>query len=501
MGNTEMRPVYDPTLEDEQRDSSGSGGGTAASEPIHCPKEITKTYETADGTITISSTPPFTQVPAPVLPMYVPPARSTKPGCTLTEGSKPVTPPLSSGNQTDSTNTDTGTSPSRTPPIPSRTPSPTETPISTTPTPTTSPVTPTTTPPTPTTPPQTPPTQTTPTTPASSLTLPTTPLSPIPNPRPLQRPRGVVCPPFSREAILRSGARPPESSLARREASFFSRLDKWDGNASNARFLFKDLPDTLRAYAWRTVTGSATLERKNTGVFDCLVQLGCKPEVESQIQKDISRTLPGNEYFKEGMDGHIGLCNVLRAYATLDPVVGYCQGMSYLAAHLLLFLEEERAFWLLVQMMKVHCLRGFFDDNVPLLRLCLYCLDRLIQIILPKLFGHLKCISLTPLLFASNWFPTLFTYNFPIDVTKRVWDMFFVEGLMWLFKVALAILQIHQDQLLKVGFDQAVELLKTCGSRVEVNTLLKAASTVPLTPEMIASIREEITPETELSYL
>ena len=87
-----------------------------------------------------------------------------------------------------------------------------------------------------------------------------------------------------------------------------------------------------------------------------------KAEDEQQIQKDIHRTFPKHIFFREqgGMgcvpmvtmamqqyDASDLLCsqtalfNTLKAYAVYDKKVGYCQGMGFIIALLLLYMGEE----------------------------------------------------------------------------------------------------------------------------------------------------------------
>lgn len=55
------------------------------------------------------------------------------------------------------------------------------------------------------------------------------------------------------------------------------------------------------------------------------------------IQRDINRTFPAHDYFKEaGGLGQDSLYRMSKAYAVYDSEVGYCQGLSFLAATLLL---------------------------------------------------------------------------------------------------------------------------------------------------------------------
>ena len=67
------------------------------------------------------------------------------------------------------------------------------------------------------------------------------------------------------------------------------------------------------------------------------------------ITKDLHRQFPCHEMFAtQGGWGQKNLYNVLIAYATHNPDVGYCQAMAPLAAVLLMHMPEEQAFWSLV---------------------------------------------------------------------------------------------------------------------------------------------------------
>lgn len=66
-------------------------------------------------------------------------------------------------------------------------------------------------------------------------------------------------------------------------------------------------------------------------------------DVLDAIDKDVARTFPEHEYFSH-QPGHSSgqgdLQSVLRAYAALDPEVGYCQGLNFLAGCILLYCQD-----------------------------------------------------------------------------------------------------------------------------------------------------------------
>jgi hypothetical protein len=67
----------------------------------------------------------------------------------------------------------------------------------------------------------------------------------------------------------------------------------------------------------------------------------------------LNRTAPDVIEFESDIaEGKNRLYNILRAYANLDREIGYCQGMNFIAAMLLINIQdEEKAFWCLVSIM------------------------------------------------------------------------------------------------------------------------------------------------------
>jgi hypothetical protein len=73
------------------------------------------------------------------------------------------------------------------------------------------------------------------------------------------------------------------------------------------------------------------------------------------IRRDIARTYPEHEFFKEkdGL-GQESLFNVMKAYSLHDREVGYCQGSAFIVGLLLMQMPEEEAFAVVVKLMQVR---------------------------------------------------------------------------------------------------------------------------------------------------
>lgn len=110
---------------------------------------------------------------------------------------------------------------------------------------------------------------------------------------------------------------------------------------------------------------------------------------ENTILRDINRTFPAHKFFKESSgQGQDSLYKCSKAYAVYDEEVGYCQGLSFIAASLLLHMPEEEAFSVLVAVMFDYGLRDLYKLGFENLYLRLYQLNRLMKDQLPDLYEH-----------------------------------------------------------------------------------------------------------------
>lgn len=116
------------------------------------------------------------------------------------------------------------------------------------------------------------------------------------------------------------------------------------------------------------------------------------PVEEYRISKDINRTLPELGLFKQDIkSGQNKLYNVLKAYACYDNKLGYVQGMNYLAAMLLINVEDEvLAFWCLFYILFRKNWRKVYDDNTPKLMNFLKIVEERLGRNDPMLYRYLK---------------------------------------------------------------------------------------------------------------
>jgi len=191
-----------------------------------------------------------------------------------------------------------------------------------------------------------------------------------------------------------------------------------------------------------------------------------------------------------------------------DPKVGYCQGLPFIVAILLLNMPDEEAFSLLVRLMSVYDLQGHFLPEMPKLQLRLFQFDRLIEELLPVLHIHFLRQGIKSTMFCSQWFLTLFSYRFPLEVVFRIYDNCLANGIEAIFGYSVILLKKNEDALLGLKFD---EILAFMNSRLfdcylindeddqkeasvpkyKVDEFVQEAATLRITPFMLDCYRHE----------
>ena len=124
-----------------------------------------------------------------------------------------------------------------------------------------------------------------------------------------------------------------------------------------SKAIYAGIPAALRGMMWQLLSSSKDDDLELQ--YAKYLTLPCPSD--RAIRRDLSRTFPDQDYFKEAQGrGQESLYNVVKAYSLFDPECGYCQGMQFVVGPLLLNMPDEEAFSTFVRLMHNYDLRGHF---------------------------------------------------------------------------------------------------------------------------------------------
>ena len=254
----------------------------------------------------------------------------------------------------------------------------------------------------------------------------------------------------------------------------------------------KGIPDSLRSIVWQLFAGTDKLKEKN--LFENLNKQELDKDIEGVIIKDLDRTFPSCQLFKEkyGM-GQRKLYRVLSNYSKYNKVLGYVQGMGYLAAIFLLYMDEESAFYMLHSLVKNYGFEGLYKEGFPDLKKKFYVLLNLEKKYIPKIYDIFKRDGVFISIYASQWLLCLFAKDLKPNILVRIFDVFLFEGFKVIYRFALAFLKLKEKEFIsnKKGIFYSMNTIKLLFDNIDIDELFKVAFSFSLSRSHIKKYEEE----------
>ncbi|XP_036618952.1 TBC1 domain family member 14 isoform X2 [Trichosurus vulpecula] len=203
------------------------------------------------------------------------------------------------------------------------------------------------------------------------------------------------------------------------------------GNELNITHELYDICLARAKEKWRSLSAGAS-ETENEDTSFSAADREASLEL---IKLDISRTFPNLCIFQQ------------------------VQGMSFIAAVLILNLDTADAFIAFSNLLNKPCQMAFFRVDHGLMLTYFAAFEVFFEENLPKLFAHFKKHNLTPDIYLIDWIFTLYSKSLPLDLACRIWDVFCRDGEEFLFRTALGILKLFEDILTKMDFIHIAQFL------------------------------------------
>eukprot|EP01127_Copromyxa_protea_P022210 TRINITY_DN7880_c0_g1_i2.p1 TRINITY_DN7880_c0_g1~~TRINITY_DN7880_c0_g1_i2.p1 ORF type:complete len:500 (+),score=110.62 TRINITY_DN7880_c0_g1_i2:195-1502(+) len=166
-------------------------------------------------------------------------------------------------------------------------------------------------------------------------------------------------------------------------------------------------PENTEKSEEKILTNSSSTGNSKLAVFLATSSTSVKPKLKEPsitlISLDLPRTFPALSFFQVGGPLHHDLRRILEAFVCFRPELGYVQGMSYVAACLLLYLEEYPAYQCLCNILNTEILTSFYSMNIDKIDVYIRTFEYLLAARLPEVSKHLKKYNVTPHVFLIDW--------------------------------------------------------------------------------------------------
>jgi len=229
-------------------------------------------------------------------------------------------------------------------------------------------------------------------------------------------------------------------------------FDKNDIKLYKLLLLKNCIPQNFRGEFWYIISGAKKEKLNNPNYYFSLVNSFndyIKKFNESQIEKDINRTIREDSINSKIIKQK--LKNILISYSKRNQSIGYIQGFNFIVAKILQMLpDEEKAFWLFVQIIENILPIDFYSEMCGMMSdidilICLikekYIPNLINKLIKNDLISDLKDLIL-------KWFDSLFCINMNSNSQNAIWDILFCDGRIVLFKTAISLLKKITDKLI-----------------------------------------------------
>ena len=239
----------------------------------------------------------------------------------------------------------------------------------------------------------------------------------------------------------------------------------------------KGIPDSLRSHAWQLLANTNNL-MTNKNLFKDLDKEELDKETEITIIKDLDRTFPMCQLFKDKYGaGQRKLFHVLANYSKYNKKLGYVQGMGYLVAIFLIYMDEESSFYMLHSIVQNYGFEGLYAPGFPDLKKKFYVLLNLEKKFIPKIYDILKRDEVYASIYASEWFLCLFAKDLKPKILMRVIDVFLYEGYKVIYRFALAFLKMKEKSFInnKKGIFYSMNTMKQLFDDLDCDELFKVA--------------------------
>ena len=237
----------------------------------------------------------------------------------------------------------------------------------------------------------------------------------------------------------------------------------------------KGIPDNLRSNVWQLFADIKKFYKKD--LYKELNKQKLDENIEYIILKDLDRTYPSCQIFSDKYGGgQRKLYQVLSSFTKYQKEIGYVQGMSFISALFLTYMNEESSFFMLNSLMDKYDMKRIYLPGFPDLKKIFYVLLNLEKKYIPKIYNILKRDNVLPSFYATEWFVCLFSNDLNFNFVVRIFDTFLLEGFKIIYRFALTILKVKEKFFLESeSSEKTIEIIHMSINNIDIDNFFNIA--------------------------
>ena len=262
------------------------------------------------------------------------------------------------------------------------------------------------------------------------------------------------------------------------------------------------LPENARQYLWPLALGNelkiteelfdicCKQSRRNSSDIELSSLWQLTSSLLSSMELDIQRTVD-ESHLSPTLKGRANMKRdmlmVLEAFAQYRPDVGYVQGMTYISAVLLLYLDPAMAFICFVNLVSQDIFLSFFRFSSKRRDAFLTSIGVIVAAQHADMSAHLESLGITPDMYMVEWLVTLFARTLRFECITRLWDCYMLDGVSAIYRATLSVMTVLKPSIMAAtSLEDCLPVLKAGPRSITEAELFDAYSVVDINPDDVS---------------
>ena len=164
--------------------------------------------------------------------------------------------------------------------------------------------------------------------------------------------------------------------------------------------------------------------------------------------------------------------------------------MSYVAALLLLYLDEYETFVCFSNILAIRTNRDFYLLQQKTISGYVCTFNHFFKQFLPLLCEHFENEGISSEIFLLDWHLTIFTKALPLEIAARIWDCYLHCGEVYILRASLGLLRLFARRLSSLTMEKILPFLSHVPEEeLTAEKLISSIENIKISPEKYGTVR------------